>query len=71
MKLDTLVLIAICVMAGMMVTVWLTAMLLAAFHLPFVLVGLLPAALVGYVIFRLIRDRVGDSTEDHYDGMKH
>ena len=71
MKLDTLVLVVVCVIAGMGVTFWLAAMLLAAFQIPFGALALLPAALVGYILYRVIAERVGNAEEDHYDGMKH
>ncbi|WP_323769195.1 hypothetical protein [Antarctobacter sp.] len=71
MKLDTFVLILVCVIAGMVATFWLAAMLLAAFQVPFGALALLPAALVGYILYRVIAERVGNAEEDHYDGMNH
>lgn len=71
MKLDTFVLIVICVLAGSAVTLWLTMLLLAAINVPFAWLALVPAALVGYVLYRVIAERVGNAEEDHYDGMKH
>ncbi|SNS00120.1 hypothetical protein [Antarctobacter heliothermus] len=71
MKLETLVLILVCVIAGMVATFWLAAMLLAVFHVPFAALALLPAALVGYILYRVIAERVGNAEEDHYDGMNH
>lgn len=71
LKLDTLVLIVVCVLFGAGVTLWLSMILLAALQVPFALLGLLPAALVGYIIYRVIAERVGNAEEDHYDGMKH
>jgi Na+/glutamate symporter len=71
MKLDTLVLIVVCVIVGMSVTFWLAAMLLVALKIPFLLIGLLPAALVGFIVYRIIAERVGNAEEDHYDRMEH
>ena len=71
MKLDTLVLIIVCVLAGFAVTTWLSMMILAALAVPFAWLALFPAALVGYVIYRVIDERVGNADEDHYDRMKH
>ena len=71
MKLDTLVLIVVCVLAGSAVTLWLSMLLLAALSVPFAGLALLPAALVGYILYRVIAERVGNAEEDHYDGMKH
>ncbi|MGP6088849.1 hypothetical protein [Antarctobacter jejuensis] len=71
MKLETLVLIIVCVLVGSAVTMWLSMLILAAFSVPFAWLALLPAALVGYVLYRVIAERVGNAEEDHYDGMKH
>lgn len=71
MKLDTLVLIIVCVLAGSALTLWLGMMMLAAFSVPFAALALIPAALVGYVIYRVIAERVGNAEEDHYDRMDH
>lgn len=71
MKLETFVLVLVCVIAGMGATFWVSALLLAAFHVPFAAIALLPAGLVGYVLYRVIAERVGSAEEDHYDGMDH
>lgn len=71
MKLDILVLITVCVLAGFAVTTWLSMLVLAAFAVPFAWLALFPAALVGYVIYRVIAERVGNAEDDHDDGMKH
>ena len=71
MKLETLVLIVVCVLAGMAVTFWLMMLLLAGLAVPQVLLALIPAVFVGYVIYRVVRERVGNAEEDHYDRMDH
>ncbi len=71
MKLETLVLIVVCVLVGSAVTMWLSMLLLAALSVPFAWLALFPAALVGYILYRVIAERVGNAEEDHYDGMKH
>ncbi|MEL7258121.1 MAG: hypothetical protein AAFN80_09810 [Pseudomonadota bacterium] len=71
MPLDKLVLIIVCVIAAAAVTVWLGVLAAAALELPFGWLALIPAALVAYVVFRVIMERVGNAEEDHYDGMKH
>lgn len=71
MKLDTLVLIVVCVVATVLVTFWLSMLLLAALQIPFALIALLPAGIMGYVVYRVIAERVGNAEEDHYDRMKH
>lgn len=71
MKLETLVLIVVCVLVGSAVTLWLSMILLAALSVPFAWLALLPAALVGYILYRVIAERVGNAEDDHYDGMKY
>jgi ABC-type transport system involved in cytochrome bd biosynthesis fused ATPase/permease subunit len=70
MPLDRLVLITVCVLISAAVTVWLSVILLASFSVPFGWLALIPASLVGYVVFRVISERVGNKTENHYDEME-
>ena len=71
MPLDRLVLIIVCILAGAIATLWVTALLLSALQLPFGWLALIPAGLVGFVIFKVIAQRVGNAEEDHYDRMEH
>jgi len=71
MSLDKLVLILVIVIAAAGATVWLGLLVATSFQLPFGWLTLLPAALVGYVLFRVISERVGNEEEDHYDKMDH
>ena len=72
MPLDRLVLILVCVFAAAFVTVWVGAALLASLQVsPVVaLVVLIPIALVGYILWRVIADRAGNSEDDHYDRIE-
>lgn len=70
MPLDKLVLILVLVIAAAGVTVWLGALLLASFQVPGAGLALIPAALVGYVVWRVISDRIGSAEDDHYDGIE-
>lgn len=69
MPLDKFVLIIVCVIAAAGATIWLATLIFAALSIPFGGLVLIPAALVGYVVFRIIAERVGNETEDHYDEM--
>lgn len=71
MPIDKLVLILVCVVAAAAVTIWLGVTLSTALSLPFGWLVIIPAALVGYVVFRVIAERVGNKEEDYYDEMKH
>lgn len=71
MPLDKLVLILVCVVIAAGVTVWVGASLAAAIQLPGVgLAALIPAALVGYVVWRVIAERLSNSEDDHYDNIE-
>lgn len=69
MPLDKLVLVIACVLIAACATIWISTLVLAAFSVPFAALALIPAALVGYVVFRVIAERVGNAEEDHYDKM--
>lgn len=71
MPLDKFVLIIVCVMIAAAATVWIGAMLFAAFNVPGAGFVLIPAALVAYVVWRVIHERIGNAEEDHYDRMDH
>lgn len=71
MPLDKFVLILVCVIAAAAAAVWIAVLLTAAIEIPFGWLGLIPAALVAYVVFRVISERVGNAEEDHYDKMDH
>lgn len=70
MPLDKLVLILVVVMVAAGLTVWLGALFLAAMQIPGAGLALIPAALVGYVVWRVIADRVGNAEDDHYDNIE-
>lgn len=71
MPLDRFVLILVCVIAAAGVTVWLAALVAAAFQVPVVATVLVPIVLAAYVLWRVIAERVGNKEEDHYDRMDH
>ena len=71
MPLDKLVLILVCVLVAAGVTLWIAALVISALNVPFAWFGLVPAALAGYIVYRVIAERVGNAEEDHYDRMDH
>ena len=71
MPLDKFVLIIACVVIAAGATIWLGVALTTAVNIPFGWLVLIPAALVGYVVFRVISERVGNAEDDHYDKMDH
>jgi len=71
MPLDKLVLILVCVIIAAAATVWVGASLAATIQLPSVgWAAFIPAALVGYVVWRVIADRLSNSEDDHYDSIE-
>lgn len=70
MPLDKLVLILVLVVVAAGITVWLGALLLASMQIPGVWLAFIPAALVGYVVWRVVADRLGSSEDDHYDHIE-
>jgi hypothetical protein len=71
MPLDKLVLILVCVIAAAGATIWIAATVLAALSFPFGWFAVLPALLAGYIVYRVVAERVGSAEEDHYDRMDH
>ncbi|AXI46424.1 hypothetical protein C1J03_10530 [Sulfitobacter sp. SK012] len=69
MPLDRLVLILVCVLIAAAVTVWVGTLVFVSFEFPVMSVALIPIALVAYIVVRVIVQRIGNKTEDHYDGM--
>ena len=71
MPLERLVLILVVVIGGAMLTVWIGALLVASFNVPYAMPILaLPALLVGYIIWRVIADRVQNDEDTHYDNIE-
>lgn len=70
MPLDKFVLILVIVVAAAGITVWLASMALAALQVPGAWLAFIPAALVGYVVWRVIADRIGNAEDDHYDHIE-
>ncbi|MCK0167098.1 hypothetical protein MWU52_06005 [Jannaschia sp. S6380] len=69
MPLDRLVLILVIVVAAAAATIWLAAIVAASFAMPIGLGALIPAILVGYVVWRVVADRLNSRDDDHYDRM--
>jgi membrane protein implicated in regulation of membrane protease activity len=68
MPLDRFVLILVLVLAAAGATVWVAAMAGAVPHLPGLGLGVASlAALLAYVIVRVIADRVRSEADDRYD----
>lgn len=71
MPLDKFVLILVCVIAAAGATIWLASLVIVAAEIPYAWIALIPAALVGYVVWRVIAERVNSPEDTHYDKMDH
>lgn len=70
MPLDRLVLILVIVVGATMATVWLGALVAASLAVPLGWLGLVPVALIGYVSWRVVSERLRDREDDRYDRME-
>ncbi|WP_172294871.1 hypothetical protein [Pseudoruegeria sp. HB172150] len=70
MPLDKFVLLLVVVTAAAGLTVWIGSLVLAALQIPGLWIAFIPAALVGYVVWRVIADRIGSAEDDHYDHIE-
>jgi membrane protein implicated in regulation of membrane protease activity len=70
MPLDKFVLILVIVIAAAGLTVWVGTMVVASFQLPGGWLVLIPAALVAYVVWRVIAERLRNRDDDHYDRIE-
>ena len=71
MPLDRFVLIIIVVIAAAGATVWIGVTIAAAIEAPLVgWAAIVPATLVGYVIWRVIAERLRNREDDHYDNIE-
>ncbi len=70
MKLDKLVLIIVVVLGAVVVTAWASSLAIAALAVPYAWLALVPAAIVGYIAWRVIEDRLSSAEDDHYDRIE-
>lgn len=71
MPLDRFVLILVVVVCAAGLTIWLGTVLMVSLQYPS---GGLPvlvvAALVGYIAYRVLMDRLSSEEDDYYDGIE-
>jgi len=71
MPLDKFVLILVCVVAAAGLTVWLGTIVAATMQAPIIgWLVFIPALLIGYVVWRVIQDRLQNKEDDHYDRIE-
>ncbi|MFV2052964.1 hypothetical protein [Aliiroseovarius sp. YM-037] len=71
MPLDKFVLLLVCVVAAAAATVWIGALVAASMQVPVIgWIAFIPAALVGYVVWRVIAERLSNAEDDHYDRIE-
>lgn len=71
MPLERLMLIIVIVVAAAGATVWVASLFIASAASPGGALALaVPTALVAYVVWRVIAERLGNAEDDHYDGIE-
>ncbi|WP_099827552.1 hypothetical protein [Oceaniglobus indicus] len=70
MPLDRIVLIICIVIAAAGATVWLAVYLSVAADMPLLGLGLIPIALIAWVVWRVIAERLNNTEDDHYDKIE-
>jgi len=70
MKLEKLVLIIVVVLGATMLSGWIASLVLAALAVPMAWLAVLPAALVGYIAWRVLEERLSNPDDDHYDRIE-
>lgn len=70
MPLDRFVLILVIVIAAAGATVWIGTLIAASVQVPAGWLSVIPVALIGYVLWRVISDRLHNSDDDRYDRIE-
>lgn len=71
MPLDRLVLIIVSVFVAAALTIYVGVLLSASAAMPSLFIALVPIlGLVAYVAVRIIRDRLNNDEDDHYDDIE-
>ena len=71
MPLDRFVLLPVLVIGAAALTLWVGTLVAAVTQFPAVgWFAVVPAALVGYVVWRVIAERLRNREDDHYDNIE-
>jgi len=70
MKIDKLALILVVVGGAILGTLWLGSMILASLQMPVIWPLVIMAAVVGYIAWRVLEDRLRSTEDDHYDKIE-
>ena len=70
MPLDRFVLLIVIVVAAAGATIWLVGLIAAGLATPIGWFAAIPAALVAYVAWRVVSDRLKNAEDDHYDRIE-
>ena len=71
MPLERLALILVIVIAAAGATVWVASLFVVSAATPGGAMALaIPTALVAYIAWRVIAERLGNAEDDHYDGIE-
>ncbi|WP_380051897.1 hypothetical protein ACFE33_07740 [Falsihalocynthiibacter sp. SS001] len=70
MPLDKLFLILVIVIAAAAATLYLASIFAVSLEIPGGFLLLIPTALIAYIVVRVIRERVTNKEDDHYDNIE-
>lgn len=70
MPLDKLILILVIVISAAAATIYVASLMLVSLQVPGGMLLLIPTALVIYILYRVISDRVKNKEDDHYDSIE-
>jgi len=68
--LDRLVLFVVIAAAAVLAALWLGALAAALWATPLAWLVAIPVAVVGWIVFRVVSDRLSSREDDHYDRME-
>ncbi|HBZ44449.1 MAG TPA: hypothetical protein DEO85_10420 [Maritimibacter sp.] len=70
MPLEKFVLILVVVIAAAGLTVWVGTWIAASMQFPLGWIAIVPIALLAYIAWRVLAERLNNSDDDHYDRIE-
>lgn len=70
MPLDKFILILVVVIGAAGATIWLGTWIAASMAMPLGWMAVLPIALIVYVVWRVVAERIGNAEDDYYDRIE-
>ncbi|MEM1389280.1 MAG: hypothetical protein AAF748_09930 [Pseudomonadota bacterium] len=70
MPLDRLVLLVVLALGAALAVVWVSAVAIAALQIPYGWLAAIPAIFAGYVVWRVVADRLNSAEDSYYDNIE-